>query len=243
MSTAMCWLVPAMTASHPSTKKVRHTKDDALDKREFELLLEGCYRLEDYWQLQSQFVVLVAGRLGMRAGEIAHMTEDWIDWRRNFICIPRHRPCTDGRGGDICGYCKRKAQQKVDHNPGLTLDDALERAWEPKTAAAAREIPFDASPRAEIVVERFFERYDGWPHSRQSVNRRVNRAATAADELSPDDIYPHALRATAASYFAGQGLDIWALQSMLGWAQVSTAECYVTSSGERTAQAIRDSMA
>lgn len=222
---------------------VRHTKDDALDKREFELLLEGTYRMDGYYALQCQFVVLVAGRLGLRAGEIAHMTEDWIDWRRNMIVVPRHQKCAKGRDGGMCAYCRNKAAQKVAHNDELTSEAALASMWSPKTEAAAREIPFDATARTEIVVERFFERFEAWPASRQSINRRVDRAARFADEIAESDVYPHALRATAASYFASSGLDVFALKAMLGWAQLSTAKCYVSSSGERTAQAIRDSMA
>jgi len=193
-----------------------------------------------YYGLQCQFVVLVAGRLGLRAGEIAHMTEDWIDWRRNLICIPRYEPCDSGRDGTICGTCTQHAQQRAAHNPELSLDNALEYSWAAKTAAASREVPFDADPRAELVVERFFDRHDGWPHSQQAVNRRVARAGREADSISADDIYPHCLRATAASDLAGKGLDVFSLKSMMGWAQLQTARCYVTSSGERTAQAIRD---
>lgn len=236
-----------MATTHAPSKKrrgttVRHTKDDALDRREFEHLLEATYALDDYYGLQAQFVVLVAGRLGLRAGEIAHMTAEWVDWRRNMISIPRHEPCTKGRDGGLCGYCRSKAEQKVAHNDGLALEDALASMWSPKTISSSREIPFDAAPRAEIVIERFFERFDEWPTSRQSVNRRVNRAAREADGLDEADVYPHALRATAASRFAARGLDIFALKAVMGWSQISTAECYVSSSGERTAQAIRDTL-
>jgi hypothetical protein len=80
-----------------------------------------------------------------------------------MICIPRHQECTGGRDGGQCGYCRRKAAQKVEHNEDLDLEAAQASMWSPKTEAASREIPFDASPRAEIVTERFFERFDRWP--------------------------------------------------------------------------------
>lgn len=229
---------------HKSTpngrRTVRHSKDDALDRREYELLLEGCYRLDGYYALQCQFVVLVAGRLGMRAGEIAHMTEDWVDFRRRMVVIPRHEPCTDGRDGGPCAYCRKNAQQRADHDEDVTYEDALSRMWQSKTDAAAREIPFDSHPKVEIIIERFFERFDAWPASRQSINRRVDKAARHADELDEEDVYPHCLRATAATRLAARGIDIFSLQSMLGWATLSTAHRYVSSSGERTAQALRD---
>lgn len=72
------------------------------------------------------------------------------------------------------------------------------------------------------------------------MNRRVGRAAEAAEGLSSDDIHPHGLRATAATRYAARGLDVIALQSMFGWAQLSTAHNYIRRSGENTARAIRD---
>lgn len=213
-----------------------------MDTREYEQLLEATYRLEEYYGLQCRFVVLVAGRLGMRAGEIAHMKESWVDWRRSLINIPRHQPCDDGRNGGLCGYCTRKARQKTNHGDEPTMADAKATMWSPKTKAAAREIPLDAAPRAEIVIEQFFDRFGEWPHTRQSINRRVDRAAKAADGVDSESVYPHALRATAASRFSANGLDVFALKSVMGWSCLSTAQCYIASSGERTARAIRNTM-
>ncbi|WP_407647937.1 tyrosine-type recombinase/integrase [Halarchaeum nitratireducens] len=110
--------------------------------------------------------------------------------------------------------------------------------WSPKTPAAAREIPFDFDPRASLAIERFFEDHDAWPHSRAVVNRRVKAAAEAAVEIDSGSIYPHALRATAATYHAGRGLDMLPLQSLFGWADLRTAQSYIASSGENTARAL-----
>jgi site-specific recombinase XerD len=111
--------------------------------------------------------------------------------------------------------------------------------WSPKTEAAAREIPLSASTRAKIVLERYFERFDEYKGSRSVVNRRVTRAAEAADgEVNADDTYPHCLRASCASHFAAMGIDIVSLKSMLGWASYQTAENYLAESGERTAKAL-----
>ncbi len=87
-------------------------------------------------------------------------------------------------------------------------------------------------------MERFFDRYDGYPCSAQSITRRVKKAAELAPELDKEDIYVHCLRATAATYHAARGLDVLPLQSLMGWAQVSTAHNYVQSSGENTARAL-----
>lgn len=66
----------------------RHSREDALSERDFELLLEGATQYKQ--SLQARFVVLVAGRLGLRSGEIAHLRGDWLDWRRNMIRDERH---------------------------------------------------------------------------------------------------------------------------------------------------------
>lgn len=239
-----------MSADTPSPKNglwrgddTRHSKDDALDTREFELLVEGSYRLDDdYFELESRLVVFLAGRLGMRAGEIAHMREDWIDWRRDMIVVPRHQHCLKGRDGGICGHCRMAAEQMVEHNAGLSLADAEAMLWSPKTEAASREIPLDASTRAKIAVERYFERFDEFEASRSVVNRRVTRAAEAADVLDAADVYPHCLRATAATHLANHGVDIVTLQSMMGWSDFQVAQHYLASSGERTQRALRDLM-
>lgn len=87
----------------------RHSKDDALADREFELLLEGCSQLDGYLALQARFVALVGGRLGLRVGELTHIDESWIDWRNRVIQIPHYDGCQKGRDGGLCGYCEQAA--------------------------------------------------------------------------------------------------------------------------------------
>lgn len=222
---------------HRGGSSTNHTKKYALSDREFQLLLEGASMMRDYYGFQSRFVALVAGRLGLRAGEIAHLKEDWVDWRRNMIVIPRHEQCTKGRGGGVCGYCRSCAEQMVEHN-NIGIDDALERCWSPKTEAAAREVPFDFDPRVTLAVERFFDKYDEYPCSRQSVNRRVNKAAEHAESIDESEVFPHALRSTAATYHASRGLDVLPLQAMFGWSEISTAQNYIKKCGENTARAL-----
>ena len=88
-------------------------------------------------------------------------------------------------------------------------------------------------------MEMFFETRDVYPHSRVSINRRVDRVAEAAG-IDPSSVYPHALRATAASFHAYRGLTAVPLQSMMGWRQLSTAQKYIRKSGGATAKALRD---
>jgi integrase len=291
-----------------------HSRELALDEREFELLVEGARRIDDDLRsLEALFVVFVGGRLGLRAGEIAHMQSDWIDYRRRMINIPYHEPCEKGRYGGICGYCRSQADQRVEYNamtlaearldvlrnefgrnlPGsirnqmqathvahvkgtleedtltrqlehllenaptvedaddllaslnevardhreeetVTQETAESQMWTAKTESAERSVPFDHDPRAEIFIERYFDRFDEWTRSRQAVNRRVTEALQAADELAESATHPHGLRATAATHLAARGIPALSMQAMFGWSDLTTARDYVASSPENT---------
>jgi integrase len=215
-----------------------HSKADALSEREFELLLDGARSLGDD-SVQAVAAVLACGRLGLRSGELGHLDASWIDWQRSQIEIPSYDPCTKSAEGDPCGDCRQKARQAVGYADDLALEDALAACWTPKTEAAARAVPFGFATRVEIALERLVDEYGGWPLSVQTIYRRVTDAAEAAeDEVAADDVRPHGLRATAASYHAARGLETLPLQAMFGWAQLSTAEKYVASSSANTRRAL-----
>ena len=218
---------------------IRHCKEDALNAREFEHLLEGAYQIPTPRDFDARFVILLAGRLGLRGGEIAHMKESWINWRKQRIEIPRYERCEKGQDGGICGYCKQQCLQMAEADTPTTYEEAKETMWSPKNENAARKIPFDASTRAAIMVDRYFERFDEYPFCRQAINRRVNSATKRAPQLRLKRVYPHALRATAATFWAGKGLDIFALQGMMGWEMLETAQAYIQNSGEHTARKMR----
>lgn len=218
-----------------------NSKELALNERQYQLLLEGCGRLDGDYALEARFVVLVCGRLGLRAGELCHMDESWIDWRDNMIRIPRQQDCDSGRDGGICGYCRDCARQRAEYaeDGSITQADAEEWQWLAKTDSAERAVPYDFDPRSQLCIERFFDHWSEWRWSRVVVNRRLNRALEAAEELSTDTTTPHGLRATAATFHAGRGLDALPLQAMMGWSELSTARNYVKMSGENTARALR----
>jgi integrase len=211
---------------------VRHTYQDALGERDFQLLLEGATLLSERYRLQTRFILLLGGRLGMRAGEMCHLKEDWVDWDRSMINIPHYEPCD-------CGYCKEQARQKTEWNE-MGFEAAMEQRWCPKSDRGSRAIPFDFSPKVELIMERFFDRYEEFPLSRKTVNRRVTRAAKKAEEIDPERTYPHCLRSTAATYHASRGLKAIQLQALMGWEDVETAQKYVKLTGEHTARALRN---
>lgn len=223
-----------------SGSTVQHSKDRALNEREFELLLEGAQRLADspyYFDADPPMTVYVLGRLGLRRGELAHLEESWIDWRQKMITIPPHEPCDRGEDGGPCGYCRQAARQRVEYADGLTLKDALQYVWVPKTESGARQIYYGHDTRAEMYLERYFghEAYSRYEASSTAISRRVKKAAENAPELSPEKVHPHGLRATAATHLAGKGLGIYQLMQFFGWRQSTTAEAYVSRNSVKTA--------
>jgi integrase len=250
-----------------TTEDTRHSREDAVEAKTFELLVESTYAMDEYWGLQCRLILFLSGRLGMRAGEIAHMKESWIDWRRSMIEIPLHEPCEKGRDGGICGMCKQNARQKATdrtekryesahdsldadaelepggglaHEAILDEEEFYDGGWSAKTENAAREIPFDSVVRAGIAVDRFFEIYDEWPRSQTVINRRVDRMAENTAGIDEDELYPHALRSSAATFWADHGLNSHSLKGLMGWSQLSTSRAYISESSQRTAQAMRD---
>lgn len=216
----------------------RHSREDALTEPQFERLWNAAADLPERFRLECEFVIVVTGRLGLRAGELCHMRESWINWDRRQIEIPRHDPCDHGKDGGVCGYCRDRAAVAVECNDDLTMEEALAQRWEPKTETSHRVVPFGFDPEIERVVEEFFMFHDEFEPSRSAVNRRVDRALEAAG-FPTSLTYPHALRATAASWHAHRGLNPTALQSLLGWAQLSTSQKYIRLSGSQTSQALQ----
>lgn len=223
-----------------SGSSVRHSKQDALTEKELEYLLEGARRLNYnyYYHPDPEFVIYVLGKLGLRRGEIAHMKESWIDYSRKMITIPEYEKCEKGIDENVCGYCKQLAKQRVEYSEKLTLGEALEWMWVPKTQAAAREIYYGFDTRLELYIERYFNspEYNKVEIGANGIHRRVKRAAEKADELSPQNLSPHKLRATAATFHAGRGLETLALMQFFGWVDPSTAEVYISRNGENTAK-------
>jgi len=229
---------PIHTAGRSGTS-VRHSKEDALTDTEFEKLLEGARQMnmDYYYEPDPLFTIMVLGRLGLRRGELAHLKEEWIDWREKMIHIPSHESCAKGKGGDVCGYCKQLAKQRASYDGnGLTYDEAIEWMWVPKTEAAARSIYFGFDPRLEMYIKRYFEsdEYTRYEAGSTAINRRVKKAAKLAPDLTPENLSPHNLRATAATYHASRGLKMLSLMQMMGWCQPSTAKVYIGRNGDNT---------
>lgn len=119
----------------------------------------------------------------------------------------------------------------------ITYAQAIAERWQPKTPNSVRSIPFDFDVRTQLAIEAFDERYDTFPKSRCTVNRRIDQAAEAAGlEV---DVYPHALRATAASFHASRGVSPYSLMAIMGWSDIDTARSYIQASESTAAKEIR----
>lgn len=249
---------------------VRYSRDDALTEREFVLLLESTNKLKPQKQIETKFILMAAGRLGLRGGEIAHIDQSWVNESEKMIRVPKHHDCTGGtNSGEVCGYCRNRirdylqthnvtfeeamgnveeefdgisheakveiAEQRVEEN--LTIDDVKNEWWQPKTAAAVRSIPYDFDVRLQLTVERFFDKYNSFAKSKATLNRRVDTVA----EKAPIDksVYPHSLRATAATTHASRNVSPYALMSIMGWRDMDTARTYISASDESAAIEVR----
>lgn len=217
---------------------VTHSRERALDEIEYERLYVGACRIDDpYYRLQTQFVVTVLGRLGLRKSELVHMSEDWIDWRNKMVCIPSHDPCTKGEDGGLCGSCRQKARQRVEHaTESMTIEEAKSSYWRPKTAAAHRKVYFGHDPRVEMFVNDFFDEWDTWYLSGSAVDRRLNRAANNTDAIDASELSAHPLRATAATWMSDRRMDTIGLKQHFGWSDIRVARKYVEASPQATAQ-------
>lgn len=217
------------------------TREKSLSEREFELLLDGAGRIEDpERRLESRAAILIGGRLGLRPGETTHLSVSWVDWERQMIRIPEHDPCTKGRDGGLCGYCRQAVEQRLHHNPDDEFADHADQYWLPKTGAAVRAVPFHFSYRVRVTIELLLNRHGGWPYSFSTLQRRLTTALEHAPKISENATSLHGLRATAASYHASRGLDLAALRAMFGWEDITTARQYLNVDGAMTRRALDD---
>ena len=135
--------------------------------------------------------------LGLRASEIVHLRATWL--HGDELNIPRTQPCD-------CSSCREKGG-----------------VWSAKSDAAARSI---AMPKAiqERLTQMLLQSPKGFSFTRQALWQKVKRWGKRAKIKM---IYPHALRATAATRLAERGMSAPALAYTLGWTNISMAWHYV----------------
>ena len=220
------------------------TRERVLSTDEFERLLigasRGSSRQAAAYDLETRALILITGRLGLRRGEMAHLDESWVDTHQKMLRIPDYDPCTSGRDGGLCGYCRQAVEQMERHRDDPDRDALESLYWRPKTEASVRSIPYAAvSSRIEFAVEWLIEELGGWPYSGSTVRRRIEEAAENAPGLDKT-VTPHGLRGTAATYHAGNGVRWQALKTMMGWRENDTPKQYLSIDGAMTKKALNE---
>lgn len=187
-------------------QSARHARDSFLTGQELSELFKACTNIDE------KLLVCTGGQLGMRVGEIAHLSKSWIDFQDDFIRIPATMECS-------CFECKR-----------------VGNTWQPKTTAGVRAIPFKHFPTTREVLKAYFGAYDAIGATRRTLQRRLKAIAQKANLTTK--LYTHAMRSTAAMQFANAGLSAQALCEVMGWEDLRTAQAYIKRSGRTAAKEI-----
>jgi len=226
--------------NYPDANESTATREKALNAPEYERLLIGACRLRGDAGLEAWVAIVMLGRLGLRGGELTHFDSSWVDYYEGVIEIPGHDPCTSGQDGGVCGKCKQAIRQRQDNGDERSAEKIAGQYWMPKTAAAVRSIPYEWSARAQEAVATLVELHGEWPYSFSTLQRRIRDAMEAAPSLAEDATSTHGLRATAASYHAGNGLEKEALKQMMGWTDDKTPTKYLQINGQMTRRALSE---
>jgi integrase len=193
---------------NPHSPIRRRARDDYLTKDELQQLFKSCQDIEE------KLLVCTAGQLGLRIGEIAHLSKSWLDFQDDRIQIPSTMPCD-------CFECAMNGKE-----------------WKPKTVAGSRSIPFKFFPTTREVLKGYFGAFDCVGKSRRALQLKLKRIAKRTDLTKK--IYPHALRSTASMMFANAGLSAQALCEVMGWEDLRTAQSYISRSGRTAAKEIEE---
>lgn len=190
-------------------------------------------------RLECEFILRMMGELGLRSGEVVHLSENWVDFERLVIRIPEHDPCTSGKNETPCGYCRQQARQIGNDGGDRDYEKALLDRWEPKNADSSRNVWYGWNKELVDLVDEFFIEHDEFPLSRVSVNRRVKSIAKEARTVDESAIYPHALRGHAARFQARKGMRAFQLKKFMGWSDIGGAIDYIKMESEDVQSELR----
>lgn len=215
-------------------------KDDAPSEREYRALKRAAReKVEDKYSLECQFVLRLAGELGLRAGEIAHISEEWVDFDYEKIVIEGVKKCCKGRDGGPCGYCKKRAREEAKWHDDISYEKALRNRWQPKNKSSEREIYFGFDHSLVELIDEYLYKNGQYTSSRASVNRRIDKVAEACDRVDKDDVYPHALRSHAAMFHVRKGMRMYHLKEFMGWSEIDGAMPYMEMSDHDVVQELK----
>jgi len=148
----------------------------------------------------DKVLIALTGLLGMRVSEATHLNATWI--RGDRIYIPDDMPCS-------CSSCARSRAHPY--------------RWRPKNKAGARELP--VIPQLRKPLGRLLQQSPkGLGISRAMAHKRV-LAISKRSGVAP--LFPHVLRATAATNFSRAGMSAQQLCYTMGWSEIEIGSHYI----------------
>jgi len=192
----------------PGKPKGLSSREDVLSPQELGMLLSPCVSLRD------RFIIYTLVYAGLRVSELKHLRRSWVNIEEGTITIPTRQ------------YCHCKECNYIDPRGKRKPKDGV---WKPKTKKGARTILIH--PMLLPVITDFMAGNEELGLTRQRIWQRLKELARQAHILR--NLYPHCLRATAATLLAYQGISAASLQYDFGWERLSSAESYVKSDMKR----------
>lgn len=171
---------------------------------------------EDSGRVDELYVRALA-HTGLRAAELAHMEDSWLDRGSKMIRIPDSRPCG-------CSEC-------------TDPESADSGVWVPKTTSSIRAVPV-VDDRALALLVGWFKQADEIGHSRFSIYRRIKKFEDRVNTTKK--ITPHVLRSTYATRLANGGIDPYKLKAVMGWSDLTTAQEYIEQAPDLIQAAVED---
>ena len=211
--------------------------EDAPSDYQYDMLLRSAKkRVDEKFRDECILILRSMGELGMRPGEVTHLSRSWFDFKKDEIVIPSYDPCSKGENGGPCTTCRDMAKQSadLDNDNYSSVEEALQYRWKPKNSASKRDLWFGWDEELVDFYEEFFANHERYPKSRASINRRIDRVAANTPNMNVEDIYPQSLRARAGKFYAGEGMRIFELRRLLGLEGIDTALDYFEATARDT---------
>lgn len=197
---------------------VTHSKEKRLDDYEFQHYLRGCHRIEKQYQyLEALFIAYVAGRLGLRLGEITHFKSDWVNWRDRRIEIPRQQDCHKGRDREICGLCKQQSDQRAEYSQISLAEARLKAVQEQLTELP----PLPGDIRSQLTTVHMI--HINSDLSDDSLERQVDELLSNAEAVDDADEFREALDQVARDYKADNEISPEEAADMMWMAKTDNA--------------------
>lgn len=218
---------------------VKHSRYYALEPDEVKNLLRFAVGVE-------RFVIynLVYG--GMRRSEVAHMRKDWVHINDHAAKLmgANHIKLPEGRIPCDCETCQRQAFWKLRRGKKQRTAKwyskkqtefyqlrnkgelpKLDSYWMPKSKSGSRVIPIlnNEYKRELKIWFKTHDKVDINPLKIYAMVKRVGKLAFGPEKI----IYPHVLRATAATILANNSLSERNLTLFFGWKDSNSAKPYI----------------